>query len=63
MRFVFRPADALLSSEPGGGQGNLATHTVAQDCVFLSSFISDACYFVISLPYVFSEALPPLGGL
>ena len=31
--FVFcgRPADALLSSEPGGGQGNLTTHIVAQD--------------------------------
>ena len=33
--FLFRPADAPLSSEPGGGQGNLATHTMAQDCVFV----------------------------
>ena len=32
--FFCRPADALLSSEPGGGQGKLATHTVAQDCMF-----------------------------
>ena len=34
VRFFCRPADALLSSEPGGGQGKLATHTVAQDCMF-----------------------------
>ena len=33
VRFFCRPADALLSSEPGGGQGNLATPTVAQDCI------------------------------
>ena len=39
VRFFFRPADPLLSSEPGGGQGNLATHTVAQDCMFLSYFL------------------------
>ena len=37
--FVFcRPADALLISEPGGGQGNLATHTVVQDCMFCLIF-------------------------
>ena len=29
--FFCRRADALLSSEPGGGQRNLATHTVEQD--------------------------------
>ena len=39
VRFFFRPADALRSSEPGGGQGNLATHTVAQDGVSLSYFL------------------------
>ena len=27
--FQIRPADALLSSEPGDGQGNLAPHKVA----------------------------------
>ena len=54
VRFFFRPADALLSSKPGGGQGNLATHTVAQDCMFLSSFLCDACYFVFSLLCVVS---------
>ena len=36
--FSCPPADALLSSEPGGGQGNLATHTVAQDCIFCLLF-------------------------
>ena len=38
--FVFfcRPADALLRSEPGGCQGNLATYTVAQDSVFCLLF-------------------------
>ena len=45
----FRPADALLHSEPGGGRGNQASHTVAQDCMFLSYFLCDACYFVFSL--------------
>ena len=40
------PADALLSSEPGGGQGNLATHTVAQDCMFcLLSFVMRVVLF------------------
>ena len=34
VRFFHRPADDI-SSEPAGGQGNLATNTVAQDCVFL----------------------------
>ena len=32
--FFCRPTDALLISEPGGGQGNLASCTVAQDCMF-----------------------------
>ena len=41
VRFCCCPADALLSSEPGGGQGNLATHTVAQDCICLL-YTSDA---------------------
>ena len=36
--FFCCPADALLSSEPGGGQGTLATHTVAQDCMFCLLF-------------------------
>ena len=46
--FVFfcRPTDALLSSEPGGGQGNLATRTVAQDCMFcLISFVMHVVLF------------------
>ena len=44
--FFCRPAGALLSSEPGGGQGKLATHTVAQDCMFC--LLSDARCFVFS---------------
>ena len=43
--FFCRPADALLSSEPGGGQGKLATHTVAQDCMF--SLLSFAMHVVL----------------
>ena len=38
VRFFCRPADALLISEPGGGHGNLATHTVAQDYMFFLLF-------------------------
>ena len=46
VRFPCRPADALLSSEPGGGQGNLATHTVAQDCMFcLLAFVTHVVLF------------------
>ena len=44
-----RPADAPLNSEPGGGQGNPATLTVAQDCMFCLLFFCDARYFVFSL--------------
>ena len=36
LRFVSRPADALPSSEPESGRGNLAPHTVAQDSLVLS---------------------------
>ena len=63
--FVFfcRLADALLSSEPGGGQGNLATHTVAQDYIFcLLFFLMHVILF--SLCYAFSARhSPPLAGL
>ena len=52
--FFFRPTDALFSSEPGGGQGNLVIHTVTQDCVFLSYLLCDAGFVVSSLLYVFS---------
>ena len=42
----FFPADALLSSELGGGQGKLATHTVAQDCMFcLLTFVMHVVLF------------------
>ena len=42
----FFPADALLSSELGGGQGKLATHTVAQDWMFcLLSFVMHVVLF------------------
>ena len=33
--FLFSPAYALLSPEPGGGQGNLAIHTTACICLIL----------------------------
>ena len=58
-----RPADALPSSEPGGGQGNLATHTVAQDCMFcLLLFTINVILF--SLCYALSARnSPPLAGL
>ena len=36
--FRFRPADALLSPSRGDGQGDLATHTVAQNCVLFCLF-------------------------
>ena len=59
VRFFCRPADALLSSEPGGGQGNQATHTVAQDCMFrILSFVNTSFCFLIG--YAFSARhLPP----
>ena len=52
-----RPTDALLNLEPGGGQGNLATHTVAQDCVDCVLFI----YLFIKndLCHAFSAKHPP----
>ena len=43
--FFCRPADALLSSQPGGGQGNLATHTTSQDCMFCLSFAMHVVLF------------------
>ena len=55
--FFCRPADALLSSEPGGGQGNLATHTVAQDCMFCLP--CDARCFVFSFGMCFRLGTPP----
>ena len=44
--FFCRPVDALLSPEPGGRQGNLATYTVGQDCIFcLLSFVMHVVLF------------------
>ena len=62
--FVFfcRPADALFSSDPGGGQGNLATHAVAQDCMFLSYFLCDARCFVFSFDMRFRLGTSPPRG-
>ena len=59
--FFCRPADALLSSEPGGGQGHLPTHTVAQDCMFcVLFFVMHVVLF--SLCYAFSAShFPPRG--
>ena len=62
--FFFRPADALLSSEPGGGQSNLSTHTVPQDYMFcLLFFVMHVILF--SLCYAFSARHfpPPLGSV
>ena len=52
--FFSRPADALLSREPGGGQGNLATHTVAQDCVilFFTFFVLFVMHFQLYRPFL-----------
>ena len=59
----FFPADALLSSELGGGQGKLATHTVAQDWMFcLLSFVMHVVLFSL-LIRLFGLAPPPLAGL
>ena len=59
--FVFfcPPADAVLSLEPGGGQGTLATYTVAQDSMFcLLFFVMHV--FLFSLCYAFSTRhFPP----
>ena len=58
-----RPADALFSSESGGGQGNLATHTLAQDSMFcLLSFVMHVVLFYL-LICVFGSAPPLLAGL
>ena len=60
--FFCRPADAFLSSEPGGGQGNLATQTMAQDCMFcLIFFVMHVTLF--SLCYTLSGRRFPLAGL
>ena len=61
--FFCRPADAFLNSEPGGGQGNLATYTVAQDCIFcLLFFLMHVILFFLC--YAFSARhFPPLAGL
>ena len=61
--FFSRPANAVLSSEPRGGQGNLATHTVAQDCIFCLLFFVMQIVLLSLLRCVFSLAPPPLAGL
>ena len=60
--FVFfcRPADALLSSESGGGQGNLATHGTG--LYVLSSFLCDACCFVVSFDMRYRLGTSPPRG-
>ena len=52
-----RLAGALLSSEPGGGQSNLATHTVAQDGVI------NVIFFVVLFVMHFQLGISPLSGL
>ena len=47
----FRPPDALLSPEPGGGKGNLSTHNVAQDCLFF-------CFVVLVLHFQLDSSSP-----
>ena len=62
VRFFFRPAGALVSFEPGGGQGNLTTHAVAQDCMFCLIFFA-MHVILFSLWYAFSARhLPPPRG-
>ena len=63
MFFFCRPAAAPLRSGPGGGQGNLATLAVAQDCMFcLLFFVVHVTLF--SLWYAFpAKHSPPLAGL
>ena len=56
-----RPADALLSSEPGGGQGNLATHS-GRGLHVLSSFLCDARCFVFFFDMRFRLGTPPPRG-
>ena len=57
-----RPADALLSSEPGGGQGKLATHS-STGLYVLSSYLRDARCFVFSFDMRFRLGTFPLAGL
>ena len=55
----FRPADSLLSSEPGGGQGNLDTHTVAQDCMFYLIFsVMHAISFLFGMRFQLGTSPP-----
>ena len=49
--FFCRPVDALFSSEPGGGQGNVSTLAVAQDCIFCLLFF--VMYVILIYLYVF----------
>ena len=63
--FVFfcRPADALLSSEPGGRPVDSGYSHSGTGLYVLSSFLFYARYFV-SLCYAFSARhFPPLAGL
>ena len=59
--FFCRPTDALFSSEPGGGQGTLSTHTVAQDCMFcLLSFVMHVILFLSAMRFGLGTS-PPRG--
>ena len=56
----FRPADALVVSEPGGGQSNLATHTMAQACMLcLFHFFFVTHVLLFSLSWRFQVGNPP----
>ena len=56
--FVVLPTPSS-SSEPGGGQGNLATHTVAQDGMFcLISFVMHVVLFSLLIAFS-ARHLPP----
>ena len=63
LAFFCCPTDDLVSSEPGAGQGNLATHTVAQNCMFcLLFFLMHVMLFYLC--YAFSARhFPALAGL
>ena len=57
----FRPADALLSPEPGGDQGSLFAHNVVQGlymCMCLIYYL----FFVLYLFYLFRLNNPPPHG-
>ena len=60
MLFIFcRPADALLSSEPGGVQGTLATDTVAQDGrFFLFFFVMHVVWFLCAMRFRLGTSAP-----